>query len=68
MINQVLGARITIAPITLSQLADADAVFTTNAAVGVRPVSAIDSSRSPISHPRLDSLYKQYADIRPERL
>lgn len=58
----------TTAPITLEQLADVDAVFATNAAVGIRPVSAIDGFQWPDEHPAVDRLRKQYASLPAELL
>jgi branched-subunit amino acid aminotransferase/4-amino-4-deoxychorismate lyase len=49
-------------------LAHADAVFATNAAVGVRTISAIDGIQWPDEHPVVRILRKQYADIPPELL
>lgn len=45
-----------------------DAVFATNAAVGIRPVSAIDGIQWLTEHPILDTLRKQYADTPYEPL
>jgi branched-subunit amino acid aminotransferase/4-amino-4-deoxychorismate lyase len=56
------------APVTLSQLPDVDAVFATNAAVGIRAVSAIDDIQWPDAHPVLEVLYKEYTDIPAEQL
>jgi branched-subunit amino acid aminotransferase/4-amino-4-deoxychorismate lyase len=44
------------------------AVFATNAAIGIRPVSAIDGMQWPNEDPVLGTLRKQYADIPPELL
>lgn len=68
LINQARDEHATTAPVTLGQLADVDAVFATNAAVGVRPISAIDGIQWSDEHPILDILRKQYADIPPELL
>jgi branched-subunit amino acid aminotransferase/4-amino-4-deoxychorismate lyase len=53
----------TTAPITLSQLAEVDAVFATNAVSGIRPVIAIDDVNRPAEHPVLDILHKKYASL-----
>jgi branched-subunit amino acid aminotransferase/4-amino-4-deoxychorismate lyase len=45
-----------------------DAVFATNAVVGVRSVSAVDGIQWSDEHPVLDILRRQYAGIRPELL
>jgi branched-subunit amino acid aminotransferase/4-amino-4-deoxychorismate lyase len=68
LINQALDVHTTTAPITLSQLVDVDAAFATNAAVGVRPITTIDSIRWSGDHPSLKTLCEKYADIRPEPL
>ncbi|MGH3697221.1 MAG: aminotransferase class IV [Pseudonocardiaceae bacterium] len=57
-----------IGPITLGQLAGADAVFATNAATGIRAIKGIDGVPFPTEHPGLQALCKQYADIPPEPL
>lgn len=68
LIEAVWHPRTRTAPVTLSQLADADAVFATNAAVGIRPITAIDGIPFSTEHPGLEALCKQYADIRLEPL
>lgn len=54
--------------ITLDQLPEVEAVFATNAAVGVRPVSMVDGSSWPFDHPQVIALAQRYADIPPEPL
>jgi branched-subunit amino acid aminotransferase/4-amino-4-deoxychorismate lyase len=54
--------------VTLSQLGEADAVFATNAAVGVRPIGAVDGFRWPGPHPSLTALSMHYAGVSPEQL
>lgn len=68
LINQIRDVQAVTAPVTLGQLADVDAVFATNAAVGIRPVSAIDDIQWPDEHPVLTILRKEYADIPTELL
>ncbi len=68
LINEVRHAHATTAPVTLSDLAGVDAVFATNAAVGVRSVSAVDGIQWSSEHPVLDILRRQYAQIQPELL
>lgn len=68
LINQARDEHSTTAPVTLGQLADVDAVFATNSAVGVRPISAIDGIQWSDEHPVLDILRKQYSDSPPEPL
>jgi branched-subunit amino acid aminotransferase/4-amino-4-deoxychorismate lyase len=68
LIKAAAGTHATTAPVTLSQLADVDAAFATNAAVGVRPIMAIDGVRWSTGHPRLKALCQQYTGIRPEPL
>jgi branched-subunit amino acid aminotransferase/4-amino-4-deoxychorismate lyase len=68
LINKARQADATTTPVTLSDLAGVDAVFATNAVVGVRSVSAVDSIQWSDEHPVLDILRRQYADIRPELL
>jgi len=66
--NDVRDGHAITAPITLGQLADMDAVFATNAAVGIRAISAIDDIQWPDAHPVLGVLRKQYTDIHAELL
>jgi branched-subunit amino acid aminotransferase/4-amino-4-deoxychorismate lyase len=66
LINEAVGEQADTAPVTLRELAGVDAVFATNAAVGVRPVMAIDGIRFPAEHPVIDTLRKRYAEIPPE--
>ncbi len=68
LINQILDGRTTTRPVTLRELAGADAVFATNAAVGVRPIGAVDGFRWPGPHPKLHALCTHYNGIRPEQL
>jgi branched-subunit amino acid aminotransferase/4-amino-4-deoxychorismate lyase len=68
LINEARQTDATIAPVTLSDLAGVDAVFTMNAAVGVRSVTAVDGIQWAREHPVLDILRRQYADIPPELL
>jgi branched-subunit amino acid aminotransferase/4-amino-4-deoxychorismate lyase len=68
LINKARQADATTTPVTLSDLAGVDAVFATNAVVGVRSVSAVDGIQWSDEHPVLDILRRQYADIRPELL
>ena len=68
LINQAEHGHASTAPVTLSDLASADAVFATNAAVGVRSVRAVDGVQWPDEHPMLDILRRRYADIQPEWL
>lgn len=50
-------------PVNVLQLANFSGAFITNAAVGIRTVSAIDSTRWSDSHPLADILRKQYEEI-----
>jgi branched-subunit amino acid aminotransferase/4-amino-4-deoxychorismate lyase len=68
LIDQVLDECATTAPVTLGQLADVDAVFATNAAVGIRTISAIDDIEWPDRHPAVGILRKQYTAIPAELL
>ncbi|MGH3941217.1 MAG: aminotransferase class IV family protein [Pseudonocardiaceae bacterium] len=68
LITQARGMQAVTAPVTLGQLADVDAVFVTNAAVGIRPVSAINDIQWPDEHPVLAVLRKEYGDIPTELL
>jgi branched-subunit amino acid aminotransferase/4-amino-4-deoxychorismate lyase len=66
LINQAVGEQASTAPVTLAGLPRVDAVFATSAAVGLRPVTAIDGIRFPVEHPMIDTLRRRYAEIPPE--
>lgn len=68
LINRARDGRVATAPVTLGQLADVDAVFVTNAAVGIRPVRAVDDIQCSDEHPVLDVLRRAYTGIPAERL
>ncbi len=68
LIGQARDEHATTVPIALEQLADVDAVFATNANVGIRPISAIDAFHWPDKHPILNILRKEYANLPAERL
>lgn len=65
LISQARDEHATL-PITLGQLADVDAVFATNAAVGIRSVSAIDGIQWPDEHPVVDVLRQRCAALPAE--
>lgn len=58
------ASRTTAVP--LAHLPRFTAAFLTNAAVGVRPVAAVDGNLWRTDHPALRTLRKQYDDIAPE--
>ncbi|MGH3511502.1 MAG: aminotransferase class IV family protein [Pseudonocardiaceae bacterium] len=68
LINQAHDEHIATMPVTLADLAHVRAVFATNAAIGVRPVSIIDGMQWPDEDPVLDTLRRQYDEIPPELL
>lgn len=68
LICQARDEHATTVPMTLEQLADVDAVFATNAAVGIRPVSAIDDFQWSNEHPVVSLLRKEYANLPAELL
>lgn len=68
LMRESRDGHVTTAPVTLGQLADVDAVFVTNAAIGIRPVSAIDGIQWPDEHPVLDILCQEYARVPAELL
>lgn len=65
LIIQARDDHATTESITLAQLPDVDAVFTTNAAVGIR---AIDDIQWPNEHPVLSVLRKEHANLPAELL
>ncbi len=68
LICQARDEHATTVPITLEQLADVDAVFATNAAAGIRPVTAIDAFHWLEEHPILNHLREEYASLPAELL
>lgn len=56
------------APVTVAEAARMEAVFATNAAVGLRPVRTVDAHGWPERHPVLERLQRDYAAIEPEPL
>ncbi|MBV9143595.1 MAG: aminotransferase class IV family protein [Pseudonocardiales bacterium] len=68
LISESHGGQVSTAALTLSQVADMDAAFVTNAVVGIRSVSAIDGIQWPAGHPVLHTLRQQYATIPAEPL
>ncbi|HZA18618.1 MAG TPA: aminotransferase class IV family protein [Pseudonocardiaceae bacterium] len=68
LISQARDEDATTVRITLEQLADVDAVFVTNAAVGIRPVSTIDDIHWPDEHLVVGLLRKEYAGLPAELL
>lgn len=57
-----------VLPVPRSSVADMEVAFATNAAIAVRPVSAVDDVVFPAHHPVIELLRKEYAEIRPEPL
>ncbi|WP_189082969.1 aminotransferase class IV [Mangrovihabitans endophyticus] len=55
-------------PVGISQLPAMAAAFTTNAAVGIRAVAAVDTVGFDPGHPVLDALRRRYAQVAPEPL
>jgi branched-subunit amino acid aminotransferase/4-amino-4-deoxychorismate lyase len=68
LLQQTLDEPIASEPLTLSDLAGMEAAFGTNAATGIRAVTAVDSTEWPSEHKALDQLRELYADIPSERL
>lgn len=67
LLNQELDEQIVTEPLTLSDLPSMDAAFATNAATGVRAVSAVDSTQwASDAHAVLKELRELYADIPAE--
>ena len=68
LIDQVHGVPVTTTPVTLARLPDMKAAFATNAAIGVRTISAVDCIEWDDQHPIIDVLRKEYTDIPAEPL
>lgn len=58
----------TTEPVTLGRLASMDAAFVTNAAVGVRPVGAVDDTHWTEEPPALRRIRERYADLAAEQI
>jgi branched-subunit amino acid aminotransferase/4-amino-4-deoxychorismate lyase len=57
-----------VAPLSLGSIGSMQAAFATNAAIGVRPIDAIDDVTFPEGEPILELLRKQYLEIPSEPL
>jgi branched-subunit amino acid aminotransferase/4-amino-4-deoxychorismate lyase len=68
LLNQAFDQPVRTEPITLSDLPTMEFAFATNAAVGIRPVAAVDNQSLPTEHPMLKNLRDLYADIPAEQL
>lgn len=68
LLQQELDESLTVEPVTLADLPEMDAIFATNAAVGIRAVSTVESNEWPGQHKVFDELRELYADIPGERV
>jgi branched-subunit amino acid aminotransferase/4-amino-4-deoxychorismate lyase len=68
LITQVHHGPIGTAPVAKAQVSEMGVAFATNAAIGVRQISAVDDIEWSFSHPVLDVLRREYADIPAESL
>jgi branched-subunit amino acid aminotransferase/4-amino-4-deoxychorismate lyase len=68
LLTQALDEPIHTEPITLSDLPTTEFAFATNAAVGIRPVAAVDDQTWPTDHPALKQLCDLYAEIPTEQI
>ncbi len=68
LLQQGLDEPIVSEPLTLSDLAGMEAAFATNAATGIRAVTAVDGTEWSGEHKSLTQLRELYADIPSERL
>ncbi|MGH3830272.1 MAG: aminotransferase class IV family protein [Pseudonocardiaceae bacterium] len=66
LVSESRDGHVATAPVTLGQLADVDAIFATNAATGIRCVSAVNDMQWPDEHPALGILRNEYARIPTE--
>ncbi|MER6946222.1 aminotransferase class IV family protein [Nonomuraea sp. NPDC000554] len=67
LLQQVHDQTIT-APVNLADLATMQAAFATNAAIGARPITAIDGLTLPGDHPIFELLRKEYEQIPAETI
>ncbi|MFI9327718.1 aminotransferase class IV family protein [Kitasatospora sp. NPDC052868] len=51
------------ATVRLGDLTDFDAAFATNVGIGVRAINAVDSATFPDTHPVIEQLRKEYAEV-----
>ncbi|WP_103379740.1 aminotransferase class IV family protein [Pseudonocardia dioxanivorans] len=69
LLRQALDEAVDTEPVTLADLRSMDAAFATNAAVGVRPVTAVDDITWQSSeHPLLSTLRELYEDVPGESI
>jgi branched-subunit amino acid aminotransferase/4-amino-4-deoxychorismate lyase len=68
LLNQALDEPVRSAPVTLADLPSMGFAFATNAAVGIRPVTSVDSHSWPINHSALKQLRDLYSEVPAEQL
>ncbi|HMG40350.1 MAG TPA: aminotransferase class IV family protein [Acidimicrobiales bacterium] len=68
LLAQVHDGPAVTSPVNLAQLGEMQAAFATNAVIGVRSIGAIDGTTWSADHPILDTLRREYLDVRPEPL
>jgi branched-subunit amino acid aminotransferase/4-amino-4-deoxychorismate lyase len=68
LLQQATDEPVKSEPLTLSDLAGMEAAFGTNAATGIRAVTAVDSTEWSSEHKVLDQLRELYGDIPSEQL
>ncbi|MFI5934021.1 aminotransferase class IV [Actinoplanes sp. NPDC051494] len=68
LLAAAFGGPVRTEAVSRHDLTGFDAAFVTNAAVGVRPVSSLDSTRWPVGHEGLRSLIKAYEAVPPESI
>ena len=68
LFRQALDESVTTEPLTLSDLSGMDAAFATNAATGIRPIVAVDSTEWSADHPLLSELHDLYTEIPGEEI
>lgn len=57
-----------VQPVLLPELGAMEAVFATNAVVGVRPVARVEDHHFPEAHPVIDQLRRSYTQLRGDSL
>jgi branched-subunit amino acid aminotransferase/4-amino-4-deoxychorismate lyase len=68
LLQQAMDEPVRSEPLTLPDLVGMEAAFGTNAATGIRSVTAVDSTEWPSEHKALDQLRELYTDIPTEQL
>lgn len=66
LVNQARQETPVTEPVTTAQLSNIDAIFATNAAIGIQPIHSVNNMHWPREHPLLHTIRNQYQTLPPE--